>query len=152
MQDGGGMPWGMISQKATGLGQSLMGGQNAGGQIGGTLGKTAGTAIGGPIGGAVGEFVGGIAGNALDPYAKRIKKDNAATQKNMMVMASVNMAKGIQSQNQSFMEDGGWVSNDWQPQTIASFGGLDEQEVYDYAHEGMDTLRAGGHLRDYVKR
>lgn len=150
MQDGGGMPWGAISQKATGLGQSLMGGQNAGGQLGGTLGETAGTALGGPIGGAVGKFVGGIAGNALDPYAKRIKKDNAATQKNMMGMASVNMAKGIQSQNQSFMEDGGWVSNDWQPQVIASFGGLDEQEVYDYAHEGMDTLRAGGHLRDYT--
>lgn len=150
MQDGGGMPWGMISQKATGLGQSLMGGQNAGGQIGGTVGTSLGNAIAPGIGGAVGGFVGGMAGNLLDPYAKRIKKDNAATQKNMMGMASVNMAKGIQSQNQSYMEDGGWVSNDWQPQTIASFGGLDEQEVYDYAHEGMDTLRAGGHLRDYT--
>lgn len=150
MQDGGGMPWGMISQKATGLGQSLMGGQNAGGQLGNTVGTSLGNAIAPGIGGAVGGFVGGMAGNLLDPYAKRIKKDNAATQKNMMGMASVNMAKGIQTQNQSFMEDGGWVSNDWQPQTIASFGGLDEQEVYDYAHEGMDTLRAGGHLRDYT--
>ena len=150
MQDGGGMPWGMISQKATGLGQSLMGGQNAGGQIGNTVGTSLGNAIAPGIGGAVGGFVGGMAGNLLDPYAKRIKKDNAATQKNMMGMASVNMAKGIQSQNQSFMEDGGWVSNDWQPQTIASFGGLDEQEVYDYAHEGMNSLRAGGHLRDYT--
>jgi hypothetical protein len=150
MQDGGGMPWGMISQKATGLGQSLMGGQNAGGQLGNTVGTSLGNAIAPGIGGAVGGFVGGMAGNLLDPYAKRIKKDNAATQKNMMGMASVNMAKGIQSQNQSFMEDGGWVSNDWQPQTIASFGGLDEQEVYDYAHEGMNSLRAGGHLRDYT--
>lgn len=150
MLDGGGMPWGEISHKATGIGQELMGGQNAGGQIGGTTGKALGTAFGGPVGGAIGEFVGGIAGNALDPYAKRIKKDTAATQRNMLGMASVNMAKGIQSQNQSYMEDGGWVSNDWQPQVIASFGGLDEQEVYDYAHEGMDTLRAGGHLRDYT--
>jgi hypothetical protein len=149
MQDGGGTPWGAISSKATGMGQSLMGGQNAGGQIGGTAGKAIGS-IFGPAGGAIGEFVGGIAGNALDPYAKRIKKDNAATQRNMQGMASANMAKGIQSQNQSFMEDGGWVSNDWQPQVIASFGGLDEQEVYDYAHEGMDTLRAGGHLRNYT--
>lgn len=149
MQDGGGMPWGEISHKATGIGQEIMGGQNAGGKIGGTAGKAIGS-IFGPAGGAVGEFVGGIAGNALDPYGRRIKKDNAATQRNMQGMASINMAKGIQSQNQSYMEDGGWVSNDWQPQTIASFGGLDEQEVYDYAHEGMDALRAGGHLRDYT--
>ena len=154
----GGTPWGAISHTATGMGQSLMGGQNAGGQIGGTAGKAIGS-IFGPVGGAIGEFVGGIAGNALDPYAKRIKKDNAATQRNMQGMANVSMAKGINAQTQSFrknggnvnaFEDGGWVSNDWQPQVIASFGGLDEQEVYDYAHEGMDTLRAGGHLRNYT--
>ncbi len=149
MQDGGGTPWGAISSKATGMGQSLMGGQNAGGQIGGTAGKAIGS-IFGPAGGAIGEFVGGMAGNLLDPYAKRIAKDNAATQRNMQGMASANMAKGIQSQNQSFMKDGGWVSHDWTPQVIASFGGLDKQEVYDYAHEGMDSLRAGGHLRNYT--
>ena len=150
MQDGGGTPWGAISSKATGMGQELMGGQNAGGQIGGTAGKAIGNAIVPGIGGAVGEFIGGIAGNALDPYAKRIKKDNAATQRNMQGMASANMAKGIQSQNQSYMEDGGWVSNDWQPQVIASFGDHSAKDVYDFAHEGMDTLRAGGHLRDYT--
>ena len=159
MEDGGGMPWGMISQKATGLGQSLMGGQNAGGQLGNTVGTSLGNAIAPGIGGAVGGFFGGIAGNALDPYAKRIKNDNAATQRNITGMASVNTIKGINAQTQSFrknggninaFENGGWVSNDWQPQVIASFGGLDEQEVYDYAHEGMDTLRAGGHLRDYT--
>jgi hypothetical protein len=151
MQDGGSADmWGAISSKATGMGQSLIGGQNAGGKIGGTAGKAIGNAIVPGIGGAVGEFIGGIAGNALDPYGKRIKKDNAATQRNMQGMASANMAKGIQSQNQSYMKDGGWVSHDWTPQVIASFGGLDEQEVYDYAHEGMDTLRAGGHLRNYT--
>jgi hypothetical protein len=154
MQDGGaaaggGTPWGAISQKATGIGQSLMGGQNAGGKIGSTVGSTLGM-IGGPIGSAIGGFVGGIAGNALDTNAKRMKKAQDATQRNMQGMANANMAKGIQAQNQSYMEDGGWVSNDWTPQVIASFGGLNEQEVYDYAHEGMDTLRAGGHLRDYT--
>ena len=159
MEDGGGMPWGMISQKATGLGQSLMGGQNAGGQLGNTVGTSLGNAIAPGIGGAVGGFFGGIAGNALDPYAKRIKNDNAGTQRNITGMASVNTIKGINAQTQSFrknggninaFENGGWVSNDWQPQTIASFGGLDEQEVYDYAHEGMNTLRAGGHLKSYT--
>jgi len=147
---GGGTPWGMISQKATGIGQELMGGQNAGGKIGGTIGSTAGTLIGGPIGGAIGGFVGGLAGNALDTNAKKMKKAQDATLRNMQGMANVNMAKGIQAQNQSYMKDGGWVSHDWTPQVIASFGGLNEQEVYDYAHEGMDTLRAGGHLREYT--
>jgi len=147
---GGGTPWGAISSKATGIGQELMGGQNAGGKLGGTIGGGIGTAIGGPIGGAIGNFVGGLAGNALDTNAKKMKKAQDATQRNMQGMANANMAKGIQAQNQSFMKDGGWVSNDWTPQVIASFGGLDEQEVYDYAHEGMDSLRAGGHLRDYT--
>jgi hypothetical protein len=150
MQDGGGTPWGAIGQKATGIGQSLMGGQNAGGKIGGTIGSSIGNAIVPGLGGAIGGFVGGLAGNALDTNAKRMKKAQDATQRNMQGMANANMAKGIQAQNQSYMEDGGWVSNDWTPQVIASFGGLDEQEVYDYAHEGMDTLRAGGHLRDYT--
>ena len=146
---GGGTPWGAISGAATGIGQSLMGGQNAGGKLGSTVGSTIGM-LGGPIGSAIGGFVGGIAGNALDTNAKKMKKAQKETEKNMQGIANVNMAKGIQAQNQSFMKDGGWVSHDWQPQVIASFGGLDEQEVYDYAHEGMDTLRAGGHLRDYT--
>lgn len=150
MQDGGGTPWGMISDKATGFGQELMGGQNGGGKIGKAAGSTIGNIILPGVGGAIGGFVGGIAGNALDTNVKRMKKAQEATQRNMQGMANANMAKGIQAQNQSYMEDGGWVSHDWQPQVIASFGGLDEQEVYDYAHEGMDSLRAGGHLREYT--
>jgi hypothetical protein len=146
---GGGTPWGAISGAATGIGQSLMGGQNAGGGLGSTIGSTLGM-VGGPIGSAIGGFVGGIAGNLLDTNSKKMKKAQAETERNMQGMANANMAKGIQAQNQSYMKDGGWVSHDWQPQVIASFGGLDEQEVYDYAHEGMDTLRAGGHLRDYT--
>lgn len=48
-------------------------------------------------------------------------------------------------------EEGGYVSNDWTPQVITQFGGLDEQDFYNYAHEGMDSLRSGGHLRgDYT--
>jgi len=48
-------------------------------------------------------------------------------------------------------EDGGWVSNDWQPQVIAKFGDHTAEDYYDAAHEGMDSLRAGGHLSgDYT--
>jgi len=47
-------------------------------------------------------------------------------------------------------EDGGWVSNDWQPQVIAKFGDHTAEDYYDAGHEGMDSLRAGGHLTNYT--
>jgi len=47
-------------------------------------------------------------------------------------------------------ENGGWVSNDWQPQVIAKFGDHTAQDYYDAGHEGMDSLRAGGHLTNYT--
>ena len=148
LQDGGAAdPWGAVSHQATGMGQSLMGGQNAGGKIGGTAGKAIGNAIVPGVGGAVGEFVGGIAGNLLDTNARKMKKAQTVTERNMQGMANANMAKGIQAQNQSYMEDGGWVSHDWQPQVIASFGDHSAKDVYNFAHEGMDTLRTGGNVR-----
>jgi hypothetical protein len=49
-----------------------------------------------------------------------------------------------------YMEDGGWVSNDWQPQVITKFGNLDVSEVHSFAHDGMDNYRAGGHLQQYT--
>ena len=145
---GGGTPWGAISGAATGIGQELMGGQNAGGKLGSTVGSTIGM-LGGPIGSAIGGFVGGIAGNALDTNAKKMKKAQEATKKNMEGIANINMTKGIQAQNQSFMKDGGWVSHDWQPQVIASFGEHKLSDLLEPPHDA-DMLRAGGHLRDYT--
>lgn len=148
-QDGG-TPWGMISDKVTGLGQDLMGGQNAGGRIGKTAGKTIGNMIVPGLGGAIGGFVGGLAGNALDTNAKKMAKEQAATERNMGAMVFGKGAQSIQAQNASYMEDGGYVSNDWTPQVIAKFGDHSPEDVYDFAHEGMDSLRAGGHLRSYT--
>lgn len=151
--------YGQLGHMATGAGQSLTGGQNAGGQIGGTLGKTAGTLIGGPIGGAVGEFVGGMAGNLLDTNAKKIKKFEAQTKANTSAMAFNSGMQGLQQEHNANVqnggdlqpyEDGGWVSHNWNPQVIAYFGDHSAKDVYDFAHEGMDTLRAGGHLREYT--
>jgi len=45
------------------------------------------------------------------------------------------------------MKDGGYMNPEYNPQVITMFGDLDEQEVYDYAHDGMQSLRAGGHIR-----
>ena len=151
MQDGGGMSpemYGQIGGMATNIGQSAMGGQNAGGQIGGTIGKTAGTAIGGPVGGMVGEFAGGMIGNALDTNGKKMKKAQEATQRNIMAMSLGSAAKGLQGQNQSYMKDGGYMNPEYNPQVITMFGDHNAQDFADYAHK--DQYRAGGHLKAYT--
>jgi hypothetical protein len=150
MQDGGGMSpdmYGQIGSTATGLGQSFMGGQNAGGQIGGTIGQTAGTAIGGPVGGMIGQFAGGMIGNALDTNSKKMKKAQEATQRNIIAMSLGSAAKGLQGQNQSYMKDGGYMNPEYNPQVITMFGDHDSQDFADYAHK--DQYRAGGHLKSY---
>ena len=141
----GGSPWGAISTQATGIGQSMMGGQNAGGKIGGTTGKAIGS-IFGPVGGAIGEFAGGMIGNAVDPYAKAIKKDNEATQKNIQNQAYNQMGAGIQAGYASHMRDGGYLNPEYNPQVITMFGDHNADDFADYAHK----FRAGGHLKEYT--
>ena len=46
-------------------------------------------------------------------------------------------------------EDGGWVSNDWQPQVIASFGEHKMKDLLKPPHDA-EMLRAGGHLKNYT--
>lgn len=127
---------------------------NAGYQMGSAVGNAVKMIPGvGPVVGAVAAPLLGAIGGGLDQAfgnAGKIKGEQRALDKSMAGIQNAGIAKSIQAQNQSYMKDGGWVSNDWTPQVIASFGGLDEQEVYDYAHEGMDSLRAGGHLRNYT--
>jgi hypothetical protein len=149
--EAGSTPWGAIGSTAAGM----TGETNAGGNIGGTVGGALGSAFG-PAGNAVGTFVGTIAGNALDPYAKAIKRDTAATKRNIENIAYNKMAPGLiapyqaharNGRNIANYEEGGYMNPEYNPQVIASFGGLSEQEVYDYAHDGMQSLRAGGHIR-----
>ena len=47
------------------------------------------------------------------------------------------------------MEEGGWVSNDWQPQVIATFGEHKLKDLLKPPHDA-DMLRAGGHLKQYT--
>jgi hypothetical protein len=122
--------------------------QDAGSMIGGGVGAGIGTAIGGPIGGAIGKFAGSTIGGLIDTADKKIKKYNAQTDKNIGRITGQAFSQNLQEQNQSYMEDGGWVSNDWQPQVIAKFGELDAQDYYNFAHK--DEFRAGGHLKSYT--
>ena len=118
----------------------------------------------GPVVSAVAAPVLEAIGGGLDQAfgdAGKIQKTQAGVNRNMQGMMASSQGKqatgmlgsmGV-GQNGSELkayEEGGWVSNDWTPQVIASFGDHSAKDVYDFAHEGMDNLRAGGHLRNYT--
>ena len=158
-QDGGGFMDFMGSQggtQALGLVDRMTNNNSAEAQIGSGIGEAAGTAFGGPVGGMIGKTLGGAVGGLFNKSQKAIKRDKQAIQRNQDTIMGNQFGQAFQNQYSSVVRNGGnvpnyeegrWVSHDWQPQVIASFGGLNEQEVYDYAHDGMESLRAGGHIR-----
>lgn len=121
-------------------------GESAGGSIGGGIGKMAGTAIGGPVGGMIGEVGGKLIGSLIDKTPGKIKRAQAATDQNIMTAAMNKGFQGAQKQYTSFMEHGGNVN----PQIISKFGDYSLEELL-AADPTMDTLRAGGHLKEYTE-
>ena len=77
------------------------------------------------------------------------KKRNQQGFQNLGASALQQGAQQIQGQNNAFMEYGGWVSNDWQPQVIATFGEHKLKDLLKPPHDA-DMLRAGGHLKEYT--
>jgi hypothetical protein len=73
------------------------------------------------------------------------RKRNQQGFQNLGASALQQGAQQIQNQNSGFMEDGGWVSNDWQPQVIASFGEHKMKDLLKPPYDA-DMLRAGGHI------
>jgi hypothetical protein len=153
---GGWGGWGAAGGMATNIGNTLSGGPNAGGDIGGTLGGSIG-GIFGPAGNAIGKFTGTMIGKSLDPYAGAIKRDSAATRRNVENLAMNQMAPGIQAQYSAHVrnggvianyEDGGYMNPEYNPQVITMFGDHNAQDFADYAHK--DQYRAGGHLKSYT--
>jgi hypothetical protein len=109
-------------------------------------GSQMGSAVGsmfGPFGGLAGGMIGGM----LDKTGGKTKDAQQRFQRNMDYIAGIDSTAGIHNQFNSVMEDGGWVSNDWNPQVIAKFGDLDDQDYAQFAHK--DEFRAGGHLKAY---
>jgi hypothetical protein len=134
---------------------TAIGGENAGGNLGGTIGGTIGSFFG-PGGKMIGQVGGQLIGAAINKNPQKIKKAQDAAMGNINSMAFQNGMQASQIQNSSFMKDGGmvdsdyeWVSHTWQPQVIASFG---EHKMSDLLRPDrtMDTLRAGGHLKEYT--
>ena len=117
-------------------------------QIGSAVGESIGTAFG-PAGAAVGKIAGMALGNLLGG-AKDARK--LQEQKDKMALSQSQLGFE-QSRSQgplnAYMEDGGWVSHDWQPQVIATFGEHKLKDLLQPPHDA-DMLRAGGHLKEYT--
>jgi hypothetical protein len=143
----GGFPWDAAGDFASNIAGAAVG-QDAGSRIGGGIGGAIGGAVGGPMGQAIGKTLGTVAGGLLDTTDRKMKKEQAATDRNMQAMAFGQGAQSLQAQNSAVMEDGGYVSHDWTPQLITKFGDHDLKDLL-APDETMDTLRAGGHLRAY---
>jgi hypothetical protein len=137
------------------LGSKIGGGSGKGGPgstIGSTIGGIAGSFIPIPgVGSFIGSTLGGLAGGLFDSQGQKdaqIAQDKL--NQNLQNSAFQSGTQNLQMQNKAFMEDGGWVSHDWQPQVIAKFGDADVSQVHAFAQDGMPQYRAGGHLREYT--
>ena len=117
-------------------------------QIGSAVGGAVGSAFG-PAGAVVGQFLGKAAGNLLggakDARALQAQKDKMALSQSQLGFQQ----SRSQGPLNAYMKDGGWVSHDWQPQVIATFG---EHKLKDLLQppNDADMLRAGGHLKEYT--
>jgi len=148
-----GMASGIAGDIGGSLGSLIGGGKGrptAGGKIGSTIGSTAGNLIlpgvGGIIGGAIGGLAGGIFGGKS---AKQTAAFEEGAQQNMNAATFMQGTKGIHGQFNNVMEDGGWISHDWQPQVITTFGEYKLKDLLKPPHDA-DMLRAGGHLKNYT--
>jgi len=117
-------------------------------QIGSAVGQSIGSAFG-PAGAAVGKVAGMVLGNALggakDARALQAQKDKSALNQSQLAFQQ----SRSQGPLNAYMEDGGWVSHDWQPQVIATFGEHKLKDLLKPPHDA-DMLRAGGHLKEYT--
>lgn len=156
-QDGGFFS-GMGNEQAGNLGQmagSFIGGgkgkASGASKLGSTAGGIVGTAVGGPIGGLIGSAAGGLIGGVIGGgQAKRTENYNNEGLMNMQTAAFQQGSQNIQNQYSGQMKDGGWMNPEYNPQVITKFGNVDVSDIHNIFTKGMDTLRAGGHLKEYT--
>jgi hypothetical protein len=105
-----------------------------------------------PLVGDVVEFMGQTEANE---QAGILANKQTGFYNNLAATALQNVNAGQFSANLKYggsidsMEEGGWVSNDWQPQVIATFGEHKLKDLLKPPHDA-DMLRAGGHLKYYT--
>lgn len=121
-------------------------GPSAGNKIGSGIGKAAGTAFGGPVGGMIGGALGDVVGGLFDKSGQQIRRYNEQSNRNISNVIAQQTGMDLQNQFSNYLENGGYVSNDWQPQVIAKFGDYDMKDLL-ASDPTMDTLRTGGNIR-----
>ena len=111
-------------------------------------GSQMGSAVGSMFG-PFGELAGGMIGGMFDKTGGKTKDAQQRFQRNMDYVAGIDSTAGIHNYlgSMGVAKDGGWVSNDWNPQVITMFGDVDDQDFAQFAHK--DEFRAGGHLKAY---
>ena len=112
-------------------------------QIGSAVGGAVATGFGLPpeVGQLVGKVAGNLFGGAAD--ANKLARQKQQTELNQSQLGfQQNLKTGSLHGS---LKDGGWVSNDWQPQVIAKFGDYDVKDLLQPPHDA-DMLRSGGHL------
>lgn len=113
--------------------------------------------IGSAVGGAVaagfglppelGQLGGKVLTNVLGIGKKGAREAEQLKQEGAMTNAQLTF--GQNNQLGAFTKNGGWVSHDWQPQTITKFGEYNVKDLLKPPHDA-DMLRAGGHLSEYT--
>ena len=149
--------FGMSGSIGGGLGSLIGGGEFEGseeGQLGSTIGGAIGTAILPGIGTAIGAGLGGLAGGYFGGQHKAdMRRKKEGMMNNMLIAAYQNNnpfeAHAKNGATVPTYEEGGWVSHDWQPQVIATFGEHKLKDLLQPPHDA-DMLRAGGHLKEYT--
>jgi hypothetical protein len=141
-QQGGGDA---LSKLTAGLGNPKGYGISGAGKVGGGIGSTVGTAFGGPVGGMIGQLAGQTLGNVLDKKAEKTEQARSVVDRNVMSMAFGQGTQALQQANSSYMRDGGMAN----PQVINQFGDYRINQLLQ-PDPTMDTLRAGGHLKNYT--
>jgi hypothetical protein len=121
-------------------------------QLGKGIGQAAGTVFGGPVGSIIGGTLGSLVGGLFGKKgAKETERYQQQAGQNVSDIQYANIGVGLPGQlgYGSFMEDGGYVSHDWTPQLITTFGEHNLKDLLQPPHDA-DMLRAGGHLRSYT--
>ncbi|NDB81393.1 MAG: hypothetical protein EB127_01400 [Alphaproteobacteria bacterium] len=114
-------------------------GYNAGSQLSSFINDVGGS--GNPISAAVNFGTFAIKDNlkrSISNFQDQAKSLNQST-------AFMNAGQGLHGQYSQFMENGGWMSHDWQPQVISQFDGHPIKSLLT-KDPMMDTLRTGGHI------
>ena len=139
----GGTPWGAIGQAGSGLANSATG-NNAGGAIGGEVGGAIGS-IWGPAGKAIGKTAGSLIGGLVDTNPKKIKKYQNATNRNIKSMGANQFGQSLQSQYNSYAENGSQVQQNAMDGELQIYdGGAESISHNAYLPDGGETVMFKG--------